>query len=888
MKKQLLVLLMLGAFVGQAQGAEVLFNGKVYSLNELQTILFDRQIKNGAEESEWMEIFQRWFPDREEFNDLRGYKKSEMVETKWAPPVKMDPGKLKKQIEDQKKLEGVQRLAREKEQSQREEEAVREQQRIAAEQAEKERIQREEEAARIAAAELERKLAEEEEARLAEELKREQQRRLEAARLAEELRMAQEEAVRVAEEAAVKLQRENEAIEAIAEQMRKYEEDDQKKRKTDAEEKEAIQRVLDTIAAKDYFKGLHMTCAVCPKSGVDQCLSFSEDKFGRLCMRFDGSDIKYPLNFKKTFELWRSRMFNDSSFREAKDVEFSPLFRLLYDCARGMFEDLEATQKFGKEIEDQRQLKENERYAQHYPGVVVPKLESWSDKYPLFLKELKELGYELKHLMDGGYYYPDSTSSTVARHFIENGTIYEKRIFFNKHQTFQYDSLIYTYMRALTEANLKRTPAGREALRLVAKQEAQEAQEQAQAALAQLQVGEDAEDAQIAALEAEDAAADAAAAEEIERMKREDAAAEAAAAEEIAALEAEDAAAEAAAAKEIAALKAEEEEEEEMARIAREDAAAAADQGQQGGAASAMLSERDGLVTRIYRDIVLAQNSQEIRVRESIPEMRKNLFGDVLKNQEALGLTQEGIKTILSQAEYDDITDEAGMRVAQEILSLALDAGMMPNLKEFLLSIGNKFNKKSKDFVTGVIAAGSTRSDFRPSPGVISEVEKMRAPKNSILGAIDAFWKKNDKKNVDSTALNSVAELIFKLETDRNALIHSTAGDSTPTASGVLQGFESESQDQDPNIVKTFLDDIYLYDAYVRDKSFQSQKLASDKKAKLVAFLKTGDNENTLSLMFSEDEVIKQALKDNNIVSGDQLHDETIPRLIQAIRTFLK
>jgi hypothetical protein len=341
------------------------------------------------------------------------------------------------------------------------------------------------ELARLAAAELQRaeeqrvweaqqRIAQEQEAlRVAEQrrLEREKIEQLEQLEAMERERLAtlaREEAaekVRVAELERIRVAKEMRSY--VAEQLRV---------KT-AEEKENLNRRM-IRAAEERFAGLTLSCANCPtktcagctEDRAKQCDQFNTDPFCRAALRHPGCTDKskaldhiYPLDFEDTFYLWKSRISKSS---RAADEEFSPLFRLVYDCARGFYEDPGLTQW---EAVKQRKL---DNYAR--AGIEAPELKSWAEKLPLLVKALKEKGFDLKSLP-----YDDNTSTwQIAEYFKANGTVYEKEIFKNNY------SKIYCYLSNFIDYDLKRTPAGQYALALVA---AQEQQQQAQDALSQLQ-----------------------------------------------------------------------------------------------------------------------------------------------------------------------------------------------------------------------------------------------------------------------------------------------------------------------------------------------------------------------------------------------------------------
>ena len=127
MKKQLLVLLMLGAFVGQVQAVEFEFNGKSYELNQLQEKLFRQLAKNpDTTQEDWLEALQRWFPDKKEFAELEGYAKKGVQVSEWKPPV-MKVGKLPIVVQNEERLRQEKEAAvkREAQVLQEKEEAIR-------------------------------------------------------------------------------------------------------------------------------------------------------------------------------------------------------------------------------------------------------------------------------------------------------------------------------------------------------------------------------------------------------------------------------------------------------------------------------------------------------------------------------------------------------------------------------------------------------------------------------------------------------------------------------------------------------------------------------------------------------------------------------------------
>jgi hypothetical protein len=261
MKKQLLVVLLGVVCIGQLWGGEFRFQGNTYTLDDFQMKLFDRLEKNNATEEEWRDVLRRWFPQRKEFTELSSYRKAGMTPTKWAPPVRIEPGKLviegnakaavseeatkhaektrkaQEQLEIQKhKKAEKERLAEEARKA-----AEAETERLAKEVEEKaERERREEEAIRK---EAERKAKEEAEAkRLAEEAERA---RLKALQLEEEIRA--EEAAELARMLALQEEAlKREAQEAAEEEARQlfFEEQEALKREAEAAAEEEARQLF--------------------------------------------------------------------------------------------------------------------------------------------------------------------------------------------------------------------------------------------------------------------------------------------------------------------------------------------------------------------------------------------------------------------------------------------------------------------------------------------------------------------------------------------------------------------------------------------------------------------------------------------------------------------
>ncbi len=570
MKKQFLALLMLGAFVGQAWGAE--------SNNTIVQVTLSKNdkgkiagggidlyfMRNGERVSEkgfpkaisdgqagiagrWkpltdsnpfpsvedrLEIIKGWFPGDKE---LQKVNKLEIVE-KQKEEEEERVRRVKEAAAEQERLRQEEATAKAKAEKKKQADEqleiqkakkaekariaaaeLAEQQRKAQEEAdriERERVAEEQRIARIAAEELrmeqERLVAEQLQAELLAEVVAEQIRlaaveevelKMEADRLAK-LRRIEEE--RIERERIAALER-AEAIERerLAELARVQELESQRlaeiqrlrvaeemalikrmqEQQSRAEQEEANARRILAVAeaSKNRFKGLYMTCANCAHArDRSQCGAFEQDPFCRIALRYDFGtpgkqhEQKYPLDFEDTFYIWKSGFVDVSA--NATDAEFSPLFRLLYDCARGFYED--------PHLQEWNEVKKRKLAYYVAAGIDAPELKSWAQKFPSLMSELKKHGFTLEDLQRtsprtlgygyNSYYDP----ALVVQYFKNHGTAYEKAIF--KYQ----DSKMYDYLGKLTKFALQGTQAGRDALALVA---AQEAQEKAQQDVAQLQ-----------------------------------------------------------------------------------------------------------------------------------------------------------------------------------------------------------------------------------------------------------------------------------------------------------------------------------------------------------------------------------------------------------------
>ena len=840
MKKQLLVLLMLGAFIGQAWGAQSDIDPNDADSNgeygSFLKIINDKRLKKGGE-------FQ--LPPAQEKirmrinKDIKAIDSLEDTELEWLmfrlPDFQgvveqllkgksgFDPGKLAtataetvKQLELMKKAraggeEEVKKLAAERKKA---EEARKVRERELAEEAarlaEKTRKAQEQlETAKKAKAERLRlkqerleqeRIAEEQEASRKREREDAERIELEKKRVAELARVEELEKARIAEleEAAAKEKEKLAEIERlrIQEEMRLFEAEKQRK-KTAQEEQEANLRMI--AVAETWFKEFDLTCANCPNktcSGctIDkgkECDAFNLDRFCRAALRTKGKISEYPLDnlfpiyFDDTYGLWSAQTALEAadaksktkSLRQATNEEYSPLFRLLYDCARGFYEDPDLRQWA---LVKRKKL---ENYGK--AGIEAPELKSWAEKLPLLISALKEHGFNLKSfdvIASSGYYnsflyrsdyryklgidYDSSASqfSPIAEYFKKSKSVYEKDIFANT------DSKIYSYMGTLTEANLNCTQAGRDALALVA---AQEQQEQAQKDLAQFQ-------ATVAA------AMPPATSDDEQASERGVSANEAA---DVGAMDLDFDLGLDVGAMDLDFGANDEADEQEALNLAPETAAAPEMQMDE---AAGNAKDLPGLVRGIYL-YMLAKNLG-VEGRLKLAAMKDSLIGYVQDLSQISNLKIPEIKQILIDEHIDNITDQVAGEVHYEIITLwsegisrgftkapafSLEEGPngvqiqgMPALTEFILDLGRNFNDKSVIVTTGMLAAGRTFQEFAPSKNVIDEVLSMKtnATEEDVKNMIKVLWEKNNV-HVQPVMLTAVADLIFRLHQDPAATI---------------------------------------------------------------------------------------------------------------------
>jgi hypothetical protein len=371
----------------------------------------------------------------------------------------------------------------------------------AEEAAERARIQKEEEEA-IAAALLEEIVTEETRKAVAEEVRLEQIRVAEELRRAEELRLEQEriERERIAELARLqKIEEERlAALEAarVAEEMRLIKEMQEKMTKQQEEEANARRLLAVEEAKKNRFKGLYMTCANCSHAkDRNQCPNFEADPFCRICMRFDevtpGKNYaeKYPLDFEDTFYIWKSGFVDVSA--GATDAEFSSLFRLLYDCGRGFYED--------PELRNWEEVKKRKQAYYQAAGITpMPEIVSWAEKLPLLMQALANVPadkggpFDLGSLQSSNELQQPSPShprvlyanygdyhgrggqdnrdyahrlnvfsSRLSEYFRKYGTLYEKGIFANSDS-----NMFHYYLSVLIPSNFGLFLAGKDAFKL--------------------------------------------------------------------------------------------------------------------------------------------------------------------------------------------------------------------------------------------------------------------------------------------------------------------------------------------------------------------------------------------------------------------------------------
>ncbi len=330
-----------------------------------------------------------------------------------------------------------------------------------------------------------RKIAEEQkkaEVLRQEQLRVEQERAVELEKLAqlERQRLAKVEAERVAAERLVieQMQKQQTIQEAAAIKARRL---------------EAVQQ-----AQANRFKGLYLSCANCPNAkNQEDCQAFKKDSFNRMSLRFENGDLyskdqtigayvsnyyysydfanaKYPLDFADTFYLWKAGFGASSDPVDvvATDGEFSPLFRLLYDCARGFYEDPELI-KWPAVVE---------RKTAYFKAAGITnrqeKLQSWAEKLPLLIGELSKIKktffsisgnntliFNHNSLIQKSFGDSEVQSAIhyaiggeLARYFKTSGTAYEKEMFDNR------SSNIYLYMAILNRESLGMTVIGKAAL----------------------------------------------------------------------------------------------------------------------------------------------------------------------------------------------------------------------------------------------------------------------------------------------------------------------------------------------------------------------------------------------------------------------------------------